>query len=115
MKQRYFLSLLMVCFLLFSNGVAAQSNSFPANSSNVQEKPITGLSIYPNPVTGNKVFIASDKNQPKEIEVYNVLGKIVLSARLVGKELDVSDLTPGIYILKIREGNTQATRKLVVK
>jgi hypothetical protein len=115
MKQRYFLSFLLVCFLLFSNVVAAQSNAFPANSSNMQEKPITGLSIYPNPVTGNKVYISSDKNQPKEIEVYNVLGKIVLSAKLIGKELDVSELTPGIYILKIREGNSQATRKLVVR
>ncbi|MCM4159425.1 T9SS type A sorting domain-containing protein [Antarcticibacterium flavum] len=112
MKQHYLLSFLLVCFLLFSNVVAAQSNTFPAS---VQEKPISGLSIYPNPVTGNKVYITSDKNQSKEIEVYNVLGKVVLSAKLIGKELDVSELTPGIYILKIREGNTQATRKLVVK
>lgn len=112
MKQKYILSFLLVCFLLFSNMVAAQSTSLPAY---IQEKPITGLSIYPNPVTGSKVFITSDKNNSKEVEVYNVLGKLVLSARLIGKELDVTDLTPGIYILKIKEGNTQATRKLVVK
>ena len=112
MKQKYILSFLVVCFLLFSNVVAAQSSGFPAYTP---EKPITGLAIYPNPVTGSKVFITSDKNQSKEIEVYNVLGKMVLSARLIGKELDVSELTPGIYIVKIREGNTQATRKLVVR
>lgn len=112
MKQHYLLSFLLVCFLLFSNVVAAQSPSFPANT---QEKPIEGLSIYPNPVTGSKVYISSVKNQTKEVEIYNVLGKIVLSARLVGKELDVSELNPGIYIVKIKEGNMQATRKLVVK
>lgn len=112
MKQHYLFTFLLVCFLLFSGGMAAQSTSLPAYT---QEKPITGLSIYPNPVTGSKIFVSSDKNQTKEIEIYNVLGKMVLSARLAGKELDVSELTPGIYILKIQEGNAQATRKLVVK
>lgn len=112
MKQKYLLGFLLVCFLLFSNGIAAQSTSLPAYTP---EKPIAGLSIYPNPVTGSKVYISSEKNDAKEVEVYNVLGKMVLSANLVGKELDVSELTPGIYILKIKEGNTQATRKLVVK
>ncbi len=112
MKQKYLFSLLLVFFLLFSVGASAQSTSVPAYA---QEKPINGLSIYPNPVTGSKVFISSEKNQAKEVEVYNVLGKMVLSARLIGKELDVSELTPGIYILKIQEGNSQATRKLVVK
>ncbi|MBT8296148.1 MAG: T9SS type A sorting domain-containing protein, partial [Gramella sp.] len=34
---------------------------------------------------------------------------------LRGREMDVSTLTPGIYILKIQEGKAKATRKLVVK
>ncbi|MCF4100275.1 T9SS type A sorting domain-containing protein [Gillisia sp. M10.2A] len=112
MKQHYILSFLLVCFLLFSNMVSAQKSDLPQYAT---EKPITGLSIYPNPVTGSKVYISSDKNQMKEVEVYNVLGKKVLASRISGKELDVSELTPGIYILKIKEGNTQATRKLVVR
>ncbi|UJH90529.1 T9SS type A sorting domain-containing protein [Antarcticibacterium sp. 1MA-6-2] len=112
MKQHYLFSFLLICLLLFSNNLAAQETSPPAFA---QEKPIAGLSIYPNPVTGNKIFITSEKNHTKEVEVYNVLGKMVLSARLVGKELDVTELTPGIYIVKIKEGNTQATRKLVVR
>ena len=112
MKQHYIFSFLLVCFLLFSNMTSAQSTNVPAYS---QEKPIAGLSIYPNPVTGNKVYITSDNNNTKEIEIYNVLGKKVLIARLNGRELDVSELTPGIYILKIKEGDEQATRKLVVR
>lgn len=112
MKQQYILSFLLVCFFLFSGEIAAQSTTLPAYT---QEKPITGLSIYPNPVTGSKVYISTDKNLQKDVEVYNVLGKMVLTAKVSGKEFDVSELTPGIYILKIREGNTMATRKLVVK
>ncbi len=112
MKQYYILSLLLVCFMFFTPRSIAQNTGFPAYTA---EKPIEGLSIYPNPVVGSKVYITSDKNQTKDVEVYNVLGKKVLVARVSGKELDVSELTPGIYILKIREGQTQATRKLVVR
>ena len=112
MKKFYILSLLLVSFLLFTPRSIAQNTSLPAFTT---EKPIEGLSIYPNPVVGSKVYITSNKNQTKEVEIYNVLGKKVLIARVTGKELDVSELTPGIYILKIREGVTQATRKLVVR
>ena len=88
------------------------------DSSRVPERteiPIDGLSIYPNPVTGGKVYISTTKNQDKIIEIYNVLGKPVHKTRLRGREMDVSNLTPGIYILKIQEGKAKATRKLVVK
>lgn len=112
MKKFYILSLLLVCFLLFAPRSIAQNTALPTFTT---EKPIEGLSIYPNPVSGSKVYITSNKNQTKEVEVYNVLGKKVLIARITGKELDVSELTPGIYILKIKEGVTQATRKLVVR
>lgn len=112
MKQQYILSFLLVGFLLFSTMTSAQN---PANAERNPEKPIVGLSIYPNPVTGNKLYITTEKSQEKQVEVYNVLGKKVLSAKLIGKELDVSDLTPGIYILRIKEGKDHATKKIVVK
>lgn len=112
MKQFYILSLLVVSFLVGTPQLTAQNTGLPAFTT---EKPIEGLSIYPNPVVGSKVYITSNKNQTKEVEIYNVLGKKILNARITGKELDVSELTPGIYILKIKEGVTQATRKLVVR
>ncbi|RKS55838.1 putative secreted protein (Por secretion system target) [Gillisia mitskevichiae] len=112
MKKFYILSLLLVSFLLFAPKAIAQNTALPAFTT---EKPIEGLSIYPNPVVGSKVYITTNKNQTKEVEIYNVLGKKILYARVTGKELDVSELTPGIYILKIKEGVTSATRKLVVR
>jgi hypothetical protein len=41
--------------------------------------------------------------------------KKMLQATLTGKELNISGLTPGVYIVKIKEGDATATRKLVVK
>ncbi|WP_339649280.1 T9SS type A sorting domain-containing protein [uncultured Salegentibacter sp.] len=43
------------------------------------------------------------------------MGKPVQRTKLRGKELDVSSLSAGIYILKIKEEEASATRKLVVR
>lgn len=76
---------------------------------------IEDLSIYPNPVSNGKIYITTKLNLTKEIEIFDVLGKKIYSTSLFGKELNVSKLTPGIYILKIKEINSSATRKLVVR
>jgi len=34
---------------------------------------------------------------------------------LNSKELNISALSPGVYIIKIKEGESTATRKLIVK
>lgn len=76
---------------------------------------IAGLNIYPNPVSNGKIYITSSLNFTKQIAIYDVLGKKVVSRQLIGKELDINDLKPGVYILKIQENKLSATRKLVVR
>lgn len=112
MKQIYLLTLLFIGFLLFAEPASAQ---VPATATSVKEVPIEGLSIYPNPASGQKVHIITSKNNPKLVEIYNVLGKNILSANLTGIELNISSLEPGIYIMKIQEEKSTATRKLVVR
>jgi hypothetical protein len=43
-----------------------------------------------------------------------VLGKKVIDDNLYTKELNISNLNPGVYIIKIKEGEASATRKLIV-
>lgn len=112
MKHKYLIVLLFIGFLMIAAPATAQESSRAIQRT---ENPIDGLSIYPNPVIGGKVYISSTRNQDKVIEIFNVLGKSVYKTRIRGKEMDVSNLTPGIYILKIQEGKAKATRKLVVK
>lgn len=76
---------------------------------------IEDLSIYPNPASNGKIYITTKQNLAKDIEIFDVLGKKIYSTSLFGKELNISKLTPGIYILKIKENNVSATRKLVVR
>ena len=82
------------------------------NSSN---NSIEGLTIYPNPVNNGKIFISSAKNLSKTVEIFDVLGKKKLSTSLSGNALDISKLTSGVYIIKIAEGNTVETRKLIIR
>jgi len=76
---------------------------------------IAGLTVYPNPVNNGKLYITTSRNLSKDIDIYDVLGKKVVSTSLFGKELNISKLTPGVYILKIKESDISATRKLVVR
>jgi len=98
----------MVCFNGYSQ--AALRNMSPPEQ-------IEGLTIYPNPVSNNKpfIYITSKNNLSKTVDVFNVLGKRIFSVALTGKELNISQLSTGVYILKITENNMSETRKLVIK
>lgn len=91
----------------------AQSNDGIASKDSIEN--IEGLTIFPNPVNNGKVYISTKHNLAKNIEIFDVLGKKVISQVLYGKELKIQDLNPGVYILKIKEGKFSATRKLVVR
>lgn len=71
------------------------------------------FSIYPNPA-GNTVTIASASNPVSQIEIVNMLGQQILKHSFAGtnsKQVDVSALKSGVYIVKIN-GNT--TQRLIV-
>lgn len=113
MRKNYILiTLLFFAFLMSEQGFSQSNFSNASTQQNIE-----GLSIYPNPVTGGKTFIyiTTKKNFAKNIEIYNVLGKQIYSTVLSGKELNISSLNTGVYILKITENNISETRKLVIK
>lgn len=113
MKKNYFIFLFFV--LAFLNTPVGYSQSF-ADTDFIQQN-IEDLSIYPNPVTNGKVFIyiSSKRNLSKKVDFFDVLGKQIYSTVLTGKELNIANLSKGVYILKITEDNISETRKLVIR
>ncbi len=102
------------CLLAFlSLSTIGYSQISESNISN--NEIIEDLSIYPNPVSNGKIYITTKMNLTKDIEIFDVLGKKIYTTSIFGKELNISKLSPGIYILKIKENNISATRKLVVR
>jgi len=97
--------------------MAQQGFSQTGLNNTPQQDHIDGLSIYPNPVNNGRVFvyITTNKNLTKRVEIFNVLGKQIYTTDLSGKELNIAQLSTGVYILKITENNISETRKLVIK
>ena len=112
MAKNYFYITLLLGFF-FTLSVSAQEGK---QQSKLQETTvIEGLNLYPNPVSNGKVYITSKNDLDKEIIIFDVLGKKVLQATMSSKELNISNLSPGVYIIKINEAESTATRKLIVK
>ncbi len=106
MIQKYFYTLLICLFFLGAQAQERQPKS--------QDSAIEGLSFYPNPVSNGKIYITSKSATNKEITIFDVLGKKVLQTVLSAKELNIASLSPGVYIIKIKEHDATATRKLIV-
>ncbi|QYJ69310.1 T9SS type A sorting domain-containing protein [Flavobacterium litorale] len=84
-------------------------------TANVEQNKLESLKMYPNPLTGNILNITSNANTTKTIAIYDVLGKQVINTVTENGMVNVSDLTAGVYIVKITEQGKTATRKLVVR
>lgn len=109
-KNYFYSATFLLC--LFSFSASAQENKVQART---QDTSIEGLSFYPNPVSNGKIYITSKSSLDKEITIFDVLGKKVLQTILNSKEMNIGTLSPGVYIIKIKEGDASATRKLIVK
>lgn len=111
MRKNYFYILtLLLCF--FDLTVSAQDN---AKQQTKSQEATDALGFYPNPVSNGKIYITSRTTANKEITIFDVLGKKVLQTNLTTRELNISSISPGVYIIKIKEGDASATRKLIIK
>ncbi len=82
--------------------------------------------IYPNPTTADKkvtvLFDVKEKLDNKgTVQVFDLTGKQVYQAELTNqagfykRDLDLSRLIPGNYLVKITYGGSSETKKLIVK
>lgn len=102
MAKNYFI---ITLFFLFSLVGFAQEG----------KQPSEGFGFYPNPVSNGKIYITSKSSLDKEISIFDVLGKKVLQTTISSRELNIASIPPGVYIIKITDGDTTATRKLIVR
>ena len=112
MTKNYFYITLLLGFF-FTLSVSAQEGK---QNAKIQETTvIERLNIYRNPVSNGKVNNKKKNDLDKNIIIFDVLGKKVLQTTMSSKELNISNLSPGVYIIKIDEEQATATRKLIVK
>lgn len=100
-----------------NNGMFAIDNfSLTINDPlNVKQSAIAGLDIYPNPVSNGTFYITSNSSEEKSVVVYDTLGKQVLSTKTSNSAVNVSNLSGGVYLVKVIEDGKTATRKLIIE
>ena len=100
-------------FMVYALTLSAQETS--GISPNTGSEANT-FKLYPNPSYNGTVHITTtNNNKAKEIVIYDVFGAIVLKDRITTTFLNISKLSPGVYVLQITEEQKVMTRKLVVK
>jgi Secretion system C-terminal sorting domain len=112
MAKNYFYITILLVFLSSLSLSAQETKQIPRLQESAS---IEGLNLYPNPVSNGKVYITSKNDLDKEIQIFDILGKKVLQTTLSSKELNVSNLSPGVYIIKIKEEDASTTRKLIIR
>lgn len=73
-----------------------------------------GLNLFPNPA-GNKLTIQHDNRSVTSLKVYDLSGKLVRSMDHVQQTetLDISDVKPGFYIIKVEAGGAAKSIKFI--
>lgn len=76
----------------------------------------TEFSVYPNPTQGTYVNINTSNSDDFTVEVYDILGKAVISQEMNSNEsLNISALKSGVYLVKITQESNSITKKLIVR
>ncbi|MBU2526783.1 MAG: T9SS type A sorting domain-containing protein [Bacteroidetes bacterium] len=73
------------------------------------------FAVFPNPATNGFVNISSASLSPKDIHVYDVLGKLLVKQTISGTRLNIENLKAGVYILKVAQDGRTETKKLVIR
>lgn len=78
------------------------------------------LVLYPNPATNNvQISLVNSTEKIETVLLYDMLGKEVKKVEITSNEtinLNVSDLSKGVYLVEINtENNLKTIKKLVIQ
>lgn len=79
------------------------------------------LSVYPNPTNGNFNIRMTTKTNKVTTEIINLAGQIVstntfnVAGNKIDQAINATNLPKGVYIVKINDGDSTQTKKLIIK
>jgi hypothetical protein len=68
--------------------------------------------VYPNPVNGNIIKILLPVNSLVDVSIYSIDGQLLFIGKNVN-EIDVSQFTPGMYLIEVNDGDEVMTKKFI--
>ncbi|TYB79583.1 T9SS type A sorting domain-containing protein [Bizionia myxarmorum] len=82
------------------------------------DKVLNKMVVFPNPVVqGNSFQVVFGSNLNAQISLFSVTGKRILSntiSNVARKQMDISNLHNGIYMLQIKSGSSTVSKKIVI-
>ncbi|OFY55053.1 MAG: hypothetical protein A2W93_13750 [Bacteroidetes bacterium GWF2_43_63] len=70
----------------------------------ISEMTDYSVGVFPNPATNSIIVNPHGMTFPQQVYIFNTCGNLVLSVEISGPEsIDISDLQPGIYFLRMSE------------
>ena len=77
---------------------------------------VSAINLFPNPAS-NVVHITFENESPGVINIYGVSGQLMKTAQSTTAQfdLDISDLSPGLYIAELVTKNTRSVKKLRIE
>lgn len=86
----------------------------PATFS-IAEATAKHFSLYPNPAKGNATLSWDVSLDIESVEVYTLTGQKVRSLEAQGEQVELSNLSIGAYIVKVKTAKTSVALKLIVE
>jgi hypothetical protein len=75
-----------------------------------------GVKLYPNPTDGKFNVTLPKGNESAQVEVFNTMGKLVLSKKVNANEpVDMSSAGKGMYMVNVTAAGKTTTKNIVVK
>ena len=96
----------------FSDTVSFNTTSLSTIS---QEENFLNITVYPNPVKDGLVYIKADLYDSLDVQLFDIQGRLVIDQQVNNNNIDVSDLSGGVYMLKIKSQNKSKTVKLIIQ
>jgi len=78
----------------------------------IKDNALNNTEMYPNPA--NDFIFINNLPANNMVSVYGISGSLLKMERNVNAKLNVSDLTNGVYFLKVQSENNSITRKFVI-
>lgn len=74
-----------------------------------------GMQLYPNPVKGNVVNVKTASKTKLNYRLYDLSGRELSQGKVINQSIPTHNLSSGVYLIKLNDGQKSFTKKLIKK
>ena len=95
----------------------------PGQHNRTGTTPVSGFDLYPNPARGTATIEMVNPQGPAQVDIYNSMGMIVSENQFstgsstmesMAVQTDISELSAGLYMVKLTCNGNSTIKKLII-